>query len=207
MSYYDDLIKKIDSLIQEKNYQEASSLINKELSMPYVPRDIESMLSNKLKNIPISNETKSMQDEDIVLYLKGDETKQLRAIEELNRRNLRDYIDICNEYLKSDSYINAKVLLIESLLRQEISEEITMSQDGVEYTFIPKYIVPPEMSDGYVEAVNILNNKFMKEPSKFELAKQLIYKDCLLALPLSYNKDEGTLLAEKAFEFIEDAFK
>lgn len=207
MGYYEDLVPQIEALIKDEKYDKALSLIEKELSLPYVPSDIETKLKDLLKLIPKDDFVRSLSDEEIIKYLNLDETKQLRAVEELNNKNLRDYLDVCNEYLKGNGYINAKVLLIDSLIKQDINEEISMSNNGVDYNFIPKYVMSPECSIGFVKASEILGEKYMKEPSKLELAKQLLYKECLLALPVNYEEDEADQLANKIYLFIEEAFK
>lgn len=206
MSYYDELLVKIDSLIASKDYDEAYSLIESELKMPYIPKNIEDKLLDYKNMLPNDSKLTNLSLEDAIKYLKGSELEQLRAVDELNSLNLRDYLDICSEFLKNDGYINAKVLLVESLIKQEINEEIHMSCNGLEYDFIPKYVMLPEESLGYKKAIELLNNEYMKEPSKLELAKQLIYKECLLNLPLNFNEEEGSILADSAIRYINDAF-
>lgn len=207
MGYYDELINKINKLIADNDYEKAKHLIENELNMPYVPRDTERKLKEVLVSLPKKEINHQLNAEEIQEFLNGDETHQLRGVDELDKLNLRDYIDICNEYLCSDGFINAKVLLIDSLMRQDIGEEMTYKNAGMEYSFIPKYVVPPEMSLGYKKAIDILNDRFMKEPSKLELAKQLTYKECLLALPINYDEDDGELLADKVYEYIIKAFE
>lgn len=206
MSYYDELLVKIDSLIASKDYDEAYSLIESELKMPYIPKNIEDKLLDYKNMLPNDSKLTNLSLEDTIKYLKGSELEQLRAVDELNSLNLRDYLDICNDFLKGDGYINAKVLLVESLIKQEINEEIHMSSNGLEYDFIPKYVMLPEESLGYKKAIELLNNEYMKEPSKLELAKQLVYKECLLNLPLNFNEEEGSILADSAIRYINDAF-
>lgn len=207
MGYYEKLTIDIQELIESKQYEKAKNLIENELSLPYVPAETEAKLRDYYELIPKDVIFKALSDEDIVLYLKSDPAKQLRAVEELNKRNLRECIDICNEYLSSDGFVNAKVLLIDSLIRQDISEEIHYTNNGLEYTFIPKYVVPVEISLGYTKAIKILSDAYMKEPSKFELAKELVFKECLIALPMNYDEDEGKELADRITNYIEDAFK
>lgn len=206
MSYYDDLLNTIDALIANKNILEAKSLVLNELKMPYIPSDIETKLNAYLKDFPKEDMSHHISIEEIVSYLKEDEEKQLIAVNELSRLNLRDYLDIVSEYLNSDGFINAKVLLIDSLISQDISNELNMVNEGVEYKFIPKYIVPVELSKGYVKAIKLVSDEYMKEPSKLKLAKDLIYKECILALPLSFEEDEAQNLANKAIEYINKCF-
>ena len=138
--------------------------------------------------------------------IKSSNEKQLIAVEVLNHKNLRDYINLCNEYLTNDGFINAKVLLIESLIKQDISDEISFNNEGLEYTFIPRYIMLPEESDGYKAAINSLNELFMKEPSKLEIAKSLVYKECIMALPINLDETEGHELASNVYKYVLKAF-
>lgn len=206
MSYYDDLLLKIDEYINNNDFDNATKLITNELNMPYVPKDIEDKLNDILKDLPKEDNSRALSIEEIEKYLSLDKEKQLIAVEALNRLNLRDYLDICNKYLEGDGFINAKVLLIDSLINQDINEELHMINDGIEYNFIPKYVITPLESLGYKGALKILNDNYMKEPSKLELAKSLLYKECLMALPINYDENDANLLADKIIQYIDEAF-
>ena len=131
MDYYKELVSNIEKAIESADYDKASKLIDDELSLPYVPKDVLDRLREFKENIPAKDINRALSEEEIREYLKGNEYRQLVAVEQLNKLNLREYYDLCNEYLKSDGFINAKVLLIESLVRQEISDEYTMLKDVV----------------------------------------------------------------------------
>ena len=206
MHYYDELFENLDFYIRNKDFKKAKEVLDNELSMPYVPSDVLEKLKKYIDFIPKDNVKFSLNDDEIFDYLKQDEEKQLIAVECLNKKNLRDYIDICNEYLKSNGFLNAKVLLIDSLIKQDIGDDISYINNGIEYTFIPKFIMPVEQSDGYITAIKHLNDLFMKEPSMLEMAKSLVYKECLLALPINLDDVEGELLAKNVYEYIKKAF-
>ena len=178
MDYYKELVSNIEKAIESADYDKASKLIDDELSLPYVPKDVLEKLREFKENIPAEDINRALSEEEIREYLKGNEYRQLVAVEQLNKLNLREYYDLCNEYLKSDGFINAKVLLIESLVRQEISDEYTMLKDGMLFNFIPRYVMLPEESEGYNTALKILSDYYMKEPSYFLMARDLLYKDC-----------------------------
>ncbi|MBQ1307845.1 MAG: DUF3196 family protein, partial [Erysipelotrichaceae bacterium] len=44
MNYYEELFKKIDNLLLDEKYDEAGSLIDDELKVVYIPRDVEKKL-------------------------------------------------------------------------------------------------------------------------------------------------------------------
>ena len=207
MDYYKELVSNIEKAIESADYDKASKLIDDELSLPYVPKDVLEKLREFKENIPAEDINRTLSEEEIREYLKGNEYRQLVAVEQLNKLNLREYYDLCNEYLKSDGFINAKVLLIESLVRQEISDEYTMLKDGMLFNFIPRYVMLPEESEGYNTALKILSDYYMKEPSYFLMARDLLYKDCFMALPLSYISEEGEILARNIISYLDSVLK
>ena len=207
MDYYKELVSNIEKAIESADYDKASKLIDDELSLPYVPKDVLEKLREFKENIPAEDINRTLSEEEIREYLKGNEYRQLVAVEQLNKLNLREYYDLCNEYLKSDGFINAKVLLIESLVRQEISDEYTMLKDGMLFNFIPRYVMLPEESEGYNTALKILSDYYMKEPSYFLMARDLLYKDCFMALPLSYIMEEGEMLAKNIISYLDSVLK
>lgn len=207
MNYYDEILNKIYSLILEEEFNEAKTLIINELNVPYIPKDIEKKLNEYLSIVNVNTfKVKTIDDEDIEKYLFMDENHQLLAVDELNKKNLRDYIDICNKYLTSDGYKNGKVLLIDSLIRQEINEEITYNDNGLEYTFIPKYVLPLEQADGFVLAKNLIEEEFLKNPSECKIALQLLYKEAMFRLPLNIEKQEGENVAIEIIKYVYNAF-
>jgi len=204
MNYYDELIEEIRSLLDSGDYLKASSLIENELSMAYVPKDVEQKLKefkNELNDL--TSIIPSISDNDIIEYLKGDSNHQLIGCNELGKRNLRDYIDICNDFLNSNGFINAKALLIDSLIRQEVDYNFSYVNNGSLIKFNPKLLKPIEETLDFNRGVNRLEEFYMKDASKQKLAIELLYKEALLALP---NEIDSIIVTTKIINFIEDAF-
>ena len=203
MNYYNELIENIDKYIKEKDYDQAKSLILNELNLAYVPRDIDDKLNNYLSTIKEATYAlKSLTDEDINAYLKGSYEKQLIACDELGKRNLRDYIDVCNNYLKSNGFKNAKALLIDSLIRQEINYAFEYVNDSSLLTFNPSKLKVIEETDGFINAKTKLEENYMKDPSKVQMGLELLYKEALLSLPAEISED----VAENIIVYIDEAF-
>lgn len=209
MDYYDELLLNVYKLLNENKTEDLRNLINNELKHAYVPRDIENKLRDILNDLgPSETIKKSFSDDEIFEYLKGSKEKQLIAVELLNKKNLREYIDICNEYLSNENaFINAKVLLIDSLVNQEIGEEISFKNEGLEYNFIPKYVIPIIESDGFISGKKYLEDIYLKEPSKLKMSMDLLYKDLMMSLPINLDDVEGIELSKKIVAYIEEAFK
>lgn len=207
MNYYDEILEKIEGLLAEEKYSVAAEMINDELHAPYVPREIEKRLIELKKRIVLHPESKNMSDEEITYNLfHGDSDHQLLAVSELNDKNLRNYIDLCSAYLKGDGFINAKVLLIDSLIHQEINHQFLCAKDGNDHLFNPSELTVIEESVSYKTEISLLEEDFLKEPSKLLMAKQLLYKEFILHLPEAYSETEAFELAKKIFNFINDAF-
>lgn len=205
MNYYEETLEKINKYLNENKIDDALKLIEKELEAPYLPKEFNDELVRLYKeNRKI--ESFKLDDDNLEEYLYSTYEKQLIAVNYLDKKNLRDYIDICNKYLCSDGFINAKVLLIDSLIRQEIGEEISMINEGMEYNFIPKYLLPVEESDGYLSAKKYLQDIYLKEPSKLKMSMDLLYKELILNLPINMIAEEGIILAKKIEEYINKAF-
>lgn len=207
MNYYDELIEKIENLLKKEDYENAKSLIDDELKVVYVPRYVEEKLIQYQKIVKQNTlKNKFLSDEQIEEYLKLDENHQLLAVDELGRKNLRDYYDLCNRYLQSNGYRNAKVLLIDSLIGQEINKEYSYTDGETKVQFNPSRLKVIEKTDGFKSAMNDLQEIYLKEPSMFLMSQDLLFKECMLALPRNLNEEEGKQLALKISRFIDDAF-
>lgn len=208
MNYYEETKEKIIDLIEKEEYEEAKRLIQNELELSYVPRDFEEDLIELLNQMQEKTfRVKSLSEEEIEEYLKKDENHQLLAVDALDKRNLRDEIYLCQEYLKGKGFRNAKALLIDSLIRQQIDYVFILKDEDQEIQFNPSKLVPLEESDVYKECNKSLEERFLKEPSMLVLGKQLLYKEMMLSLPLLPDKAESEQIAERIEDYIRKAFE
>lgn len=208
MNYYKETKEKIIDLIEKEEYEEAKRLIQNELELSYVPRDFEEDLIELLNQMQEKTfRVKSLSEEEIEEYLKKDENHQLLAVDALDKRNLRDEIYLCQEYLKGKGFRNAKALLIDSLIRQQIDYVFILNDEDKELQFNPSKLIPLEESDVYKECNKSLEERFLKEPSMLVLGKQLLYKEMMLSLPLLPDKDMSEQIAERIEDYIRKAFE
>ena len=207
MNYYDETIEKIKEYIDCNDFLSAKAIILEELKQVYIPADFEKSLYSYLSIINDNlNANKTYSINDIEAFLMQDEQHQLIAVDYLDKLNLRDYIDICDSYLRQGSYKNGKVLLIDSLIRQQVDHEFTYIDDNNAYNFNPIKIPKIEESDIYKYIYNVLNDYYMKEPSKLMLAIQLLNKEMLLSLPNIIDIQYGNDIADKIINYIDSAF-
>lgn len=208
-NYYDEIYSKIEELYKEGNYERASFLLEDELNMPYVPHDFEERLL-ELKNKYQFNHSTSknrLTDEELEEYLYSDSYKQLVGVNYLDSVNLRDYLDLVKDYLMSAGDLNAKVLLIASLINQDINEELCVLKDGLEITFIPRYCESVEISDGYQTGKTFLEDVLANDnPSMFNMALDILTRICFINLPMSLDDDEGLMYAKSAIVYLYECF-
>lgn len=209
-NYYDEIYSKINELFEAGAIAEAQKLLNDELNVPYVPKDFEERLKSLQKKFPKEQAEKkfSLTDQQLEDYLKDDAVKQMIAVDYLNTLNLRNYLDIVNEYLASqDGDKNAKALLIASLIEQDINEEVNLYKDGLVITFIPRYAEPVVYTDGFNSGLEFLKDIFANDnPSMYELGFNLLTRICYLNLPFGYETAEGEALAKSIVLYLYDCF-
>lgn len=204
-NYYDEVIQEIKDEIQNKHYAEALVLLKKELSMPYIPKEAEDQFYALLYDLKFQmsdqKNTYERNIDDILDGLHGSSEQQLIACSQLIKRNLREYVEDIQNYLKDDPYTDAAALLVESISEQEIQDEFVWNKDGVEYTFYGDSITPCSKSSGFLQANRFLQQWLDKNPDMYEMAKSLLIHEVFLFLPLSYEEDEGESLA---FDIVEN---
>lgn len=209
LNYYDECLAAISDLMQKKEYISALKLIESELSMPYVPADSLTKLKLAYKEcqfkVKENEPVRSLSPEEIENALHSNEECQIMAVNALNKCNLRDMLDIVKEYLFNEHSAMAGALLMESLIKQQISEEITVKTDQGEITFIPRYTELPYESDGFLQAQKLLEQWFLNEDAGlYQLCMQILIQEAYLAMPINYEGDESLILALSITRYVFD---
>ena len=207
--FYAELIEEITELIAQGRFEEARTKVDTELAMPYVPSDILPVLrqfDQQLRGLAAENRRPSaggMSLDEIEESLKGGREQQLKAVDAMHGMNLRSCLDLVRVYLKSDPDPLASALLIDSLIEQQINEELTLNRDGIQYTFIPRYQEGAAESDGFLAARSQLREWLENEnPSLFNLCEQVLIREAYLALPLGFEEEEGVSLAASCVHLV-----
>ncbi|ATZ18221.1 hypothetical protein [Mesoplasma melaleucae] len=144
MNFYDELIIELKELISKNDFENALLKINQELSMSYVPADIEKKLSDfKIeiyKKISLkANTNNSINAEYILKILKSnDREQQAFGINFLNKINLRDHLSVISEILLLDRIDNSiKTLILFTLKEQEINKVFDVLYSGAHKDWNP----------------------------------------------------------------------
>ncbi|ASZ09293.1 hypothetical protein CK556_02980 [Mesoplasma chauliocola] len=144
MNFYDELIIEIKEFISEHDFDNALLKINQELTMPYVPSDIEEKLTKFKVEIYEKISTKaninnSVNAEYILQLLKSsDREQQAFGINYLNKINLREHVEEISAILKLENIDNSiKTLILFTLKEQEINKEFDVLYSGAQITWKP----------------------------------------------------------------------
>lgn len=200
--YYEDILKKVEDLKQKEAFTECLSILEEELSMPYIPREYEDQMIesyNECRSVVRSEHPARAYDEDeIANLLKGSLDEQFLAIEQLKKSNIRHHLKEIQDYLCDHPHYLVRSFLIETLMEQNVSEELSMELDGLEITFTPCFIEPPMESDGVQDAIMQLREWFENDdPSFTMMCVESLVKEAYLKLPFNIESDEAIQLASE----------
>lgn len=144
MNFYDELILEIKELISNNDLDNALLKINQELSMPYVPSDIEAHLSifkiAIYEKISLKVNTNNTINAEYILELlkSNDREQQAFGINFLNKINLRDHLSVISEILLLDKIDNSiKTLILFTLKEQEINKVFDVLYNGAQKKWNP----------------------------------------------------------------------
>jgi len=131
MNYYDEILKKIQTLITENKNQEALDIVNDELAAPYVPKEVEAEL-RAAKQILLTrltaDEHHEIQPQKVFNLLDNPDLpleEKLGILDILARSNLRQHLNDVQKLLSSPNDNELKTALIYLLADQKVDETFT----------------------------------------------------------------------------------
>ena len=206
-SYYDDILKKIKDLMDEGKYAEANKLLEEELAMPYIPFNVEEELIqcyNECRSELRAHTQKAYSEDDIEAMLAGELDEQFLAIEQLKKSNIRNYVDVIQNFLSQKNvHTLVRSLLIEAMMDQNITDEFTCEINGLEVCFSPCAIDSVMESEGVNKAVMYLRKWFENDNPTFAMmCVESLIKEAYLRLPFTIEEDEGEALAAAIVHYV-----
>ncbi|MDQ0567830.1 DUF3196 family protein [Mycoplasma yeatsii] len=190
-NFYDELLNDIKKAIDDNDFENALKLINTELSMPYIPENVESDLLKYLKIIRteqnknlFENNNNFNIDKIREMLNSKDTIQQMIAIKNLASVNIRLLLDDVKKYLISKNNSNDnKTFLLLALSEQDINIDFKVLKDK-------EYIINPTQID--VQSIDLkiekIENKLIefitdKNPSLIEMSKQILFSYFLNSFP------------------------
>jgi len=226
MNYYEEVLAKINQLMEAEHYDEALKLIDLELSMPYVPKELETKLIDYRKEI-LSMVTKPNENnfsgELIFSLLENDNLsldEKIGLLQKLEKVNVRNYLTQVNQFLNSKNKNELKTILIYLLANQEVDHEFTYENNLQKVTINPKKydfkkseLIPLELINhleqilphdypqllemGKVVVANLYYKLFpVNQTYDWQLMAQAIKERLLILNGISDQKDADPKLAE-----------
>lgn len=150
-TYYDVVGQYIMSLKECEDYEEAINILIEELSMPYIPYEYENAFNTAYDEILLAkqdaaygNEKKQIfSSEEIEVILNKDDVNDdllYMALDQLQQLNVRILMPSIRQYLENPKKPPfAKTLIMETLIEQQVDEELEVSKFHEYYTFNPSY--------------------------------------------------------------------
>ena len=211
-TYYQEILDKLEMLMEKQDFQAAYSILQTEISMPYVPLDALErfkQLEAECHDLLHENDKALKYDEtdlDVLLF-SGQEEKQYLAIELLRKSNIRNHLDLVQRYFDQDEQGGMiRSLLIEALIEQDVYEEMCVKVEGMDVSFFPRYLELPKDQEAFRHAKQKIRDYFENEdPSFMQMVFSLMEEESLLRLPFSLSEDEVDLFIASILQLAYEA--
>lgn len=188
-TYYDVVAEYLTILKELEEYDEAIDLVVKELSMPYIPYQYETVfntvydeliLAKQEANYDVNYDKPAAFSEEEMenILIKENSNPELLEIllEQIDRINVRRLLRAIQIFLNNpDRPPFAKTILMEAMINQQIDEEMTVRKSGQVYDFNPSYFSLVLEQDAAVTISEYLSGNIESDnPVLFEQCNELL---------------------------------
>ena len=212
LKYY---INYLNILKELEEFEEAINILIEELSMPYIPYQYESLfnaaydeilLAKQEANYTLEAKNQIFSVDEIAVLLDKEECNDdllYMALDQLQQLNVRMIIPAIERFLlnpKKHSF--AKSIIMETLIEQQIDDEIQVFKNGVIYDFNPAYLPLVLSQNAYEGIYRLLERELEDEnPSLLALCQEYLEYVLYSYFPKEIYDDEvEEALHKKALE-------
>ncbi len=213
-NYYESVIAKIRDLIDTQEYLTAMELLTAELNQVYLPEDYENEFHN------LYNETQSyILDEDddferpkiineseLRKLLNGSREQQFAALNSLDGLNLRNYLDLIQEYFLSDNLAQLKGRLLDLCVVQNMDIEFEFNGSEGVIKVNPSQLESVDEMEFITLAFDYFNNHLYKNPSLIQICQIALVEKVYSIYPKVFLVDNLEAISKSIIEEIEDMF-
>lgn len=205
-NYYDSTLKEIRKLISESKKIEALSMVEEELSMPYIPSEYkreferlrDSLVKKQMSQTPFFT---SMEEIEVALF--EDEAQKAKALLSLENMNLRPYIDDLIQLLRKDLDDFTKRMILMISMEQELSYKAFLTLNNQPYTIEISDLVDPFQSQHYIAVYQELKEMFEShDPSFLKLCQEVLNLLILQTYPFVDESISLDRVIEKTHHFL-----
>ena len=206
-TYYDVVSIYVTILKELQEFDKAIDILVKELSMPYIPYQYETLFNEAYDNLLLEKQElnqyaskfKSIfSEEEIEQVLIKDSSDDVlyMVIDQMDALNIRILLPAIRVFLKNPNRPNlAKSLVIEILVDQQVDEEMVVVKNNQEIYFNPVYLSKGDESDLIIEVSTILSRHIEDEnPSLFNTTLEFLCMYVYDYYPQE-NESEANLIA------------
>jgi len=206
-SYYQSLLEQISKEIGENHFEAALQLIDEELSMPYVPAEIEKPLRD-YRQICLEELPQPEKVPDLESLIQGNQSQQELAVMHLSKMNLRMYSNEVQTLLDSTYLLDEiKGELIESLMEQKIDTPYHIKKSGLEITFIPSAIRMTDEDDTVIQIQQLFDDWFSNDnPTFCRFCHRLLKQEILENRPFDFEELDPRAIAKSIVRLVSEAF-
>ncbi len=206
--YYADIVEKVLKLVNEEKYEEAIDVLNEELDQPYIPtdffhnlnqikNDIELQLKENNYNKKVSNLSK-LEIWNLVYDEKKHKFDEVYFNVLLSKFNDElDEIDlsIINKIFNDKRVDNvSKSIMINNLRDLKVNHTFKIYNNFLDETFKFNPIVNLELDRQVVELANKIEEVYLKNPSKSEIALSLLQVLATKFMPIKIKFDNNDII-------------
>lgn len=196
--FYQSVFDNIAALKRAEKTDQARALIEQELSVPYIPSDVQQQLEAQLKSLGAASGEK-VEDSAARLekLMKGGPAAKEKAVTILRGLNLRNYHPEVQSLLNDGQLLDEfKGELIRELIRQRVDEPFKMAKDGYDVEFNPAQLVADINDPVLIQARKYfgewLSGGFVLSD---DFAGQLLEQEVLETLPFDFSGVDAKALA------------
>lgn len=202
----------IDFYVCHERYLESLNLLHFYQEAPFISLDVDDFLKDlekEIKEISSPKKVNSYQIENLKKDLySSNEDKIMCAIKFLDESNVRNYLSLIKEFLKSNANYNYKVLIEFVLVSQKIDEVILIkNRENKLFEFNPSKNVLPFEKSKFIEATNYLN-KLNENPTDIFYALEFLKQIEIKSYPHSiFEKENVYSICEIIIYMVKDSLK
>lgn len=211
-SYYQSMMEDLHCLLEKGELDQARAIVKDELSMPYIPVDVQNALEQIRTEImtPAAQAASGLSVDKIRRLAAGSIEQKATACRMLDSLNLRQCEDLVQSLLDEPTLPDeARSALITSLMEQRVEDPFHIKKNGTDVEFVPTLIVPPEQDPVLKETDRLLQQWLASDdPVLYNFASELERMEVEAAMPFDFDgvdpTDLAAALVHTVFESLQD---
>jgi len=203
--YFEILGFYILSLIELNEFDKALNILNEELSMPYIQDNFEIVLNTLYDDVLAKKQVYLLEsgvydvrlsEEEISTVLKeSDYDDQLAVLMKLDDYNIRKLLNDLEWYLQADKSPVLKTFVLETLVKQQISNVVIVNKNNYEYEFMPTANQLVFQDINYLKTRDLLTAHLEKQPSYLAMTLDVLDMLAYIIYPQVIDEDETNFYA------------